>query len=144
MSGPSEQLRALQQWVEKAEHDLRTAEHTLTLKEDCPFDTVCFHCQQCVEKYLKALLIAHAIEPPKIHDLGSLWKLIPSGALPGLEVGEIVPLNRYTVEARYPGDWEEITRPAAEVAVAIARQAREAVRACLPPEALRSDTPRPS
>ncbi|HLC20625.1 MAG TPA: HEPN domain-containing protein [Candidatus Methylomirabilis sp.] len=140
MSGPSEQLRALQQWVGKAEHDLRNAEYTLTLKEDCPFDTVCFHCQQCVEKYLKALLIAHAIDPPKIHDLGTLWKLIPSEAGLGLEASQIVPLNRYTVEARYPGDWEEITRAAAEVAVAIAREAREAVRACLPPEALRSDT----
>ena len=144
MSGPSEQLRALQQWVEKAEHDLRNAEHTLTLKEDCPFDTVCFHCQQCVEKYLKALLIAHAIDPPKIHDLGTLWKRIPSEAGLGLEVGQIVPLNRYTVEARYPGDWEEISRAAAEVAVAIARKARDAVRACLPPEALRSDPRRSS
>ena len=24
------------------------------IKEDCPTDTVCFHCQQCAEKYLKA------------------------------------------------------------------------------------------
>ena len=43
-------------WVKKAESDLKTAEHTLTLKERCPFDTVCFHAQQCAEKYFKALL----------------------------------------------------------------------------------------
>jgi hypothetical protein len=26
-------------WINKAESDLRTAEHTLTLEESCPFDT---------------------------------------------------------------------------------------------------------
>jgi HEPN domain-containing protein len=28
-----------------------------------------FHCQQCAEKVLKAYLVAHEIDPPKIHDL---------------------------------------------------------------------------
>lgn len=42
----SEQPRVLmhvRQWVGKADHDLKNAEHTLTLQDDCPFDTVCFH-----------------------------------------------------------------------------------------------------
>ncbi|MBI4384722.1 MAG: HEPN domain-containing protein [Nitrospinae bacterium] len=56
MSGPPDMVRLVRQWVEKAEHDLRNAEHALTLKDDCPFDTACFHTQQCAEKYLKALL----------------------------------------------------------------------------------------
>jgi len=30
-------------WIKKAENDLKTAEHILTLKENCPFDIVCFH-----------------------------------------------------------------------------------------------------
>ena len=47
MSAPPE---IVSQWVEKAEHDLKNAEHTLTLQEDCPFDTVCYHAQQCAEK----------------------------------------------------------------------------------------------
>ena len=51
---PEDDFRA---WIKKAESDLKTAEHTLTLKENCPFDTVCFHAQQCAEKYLKALLV---------------------------------------------------------------------------------------
>ena len=30
-------------WVDKAENDLKTAVHTLTITDDCPTDTVCFH-----------------------------------------------------------------------------------------------------
>ncbi len=42
-------------WVRTAEQDFRAAEYTLTLLDDCPFDTICYHSQQCAEKYLKAL-----------------------------------------------------------------------------------------
>ena len=52
-----EQLHVIKQWIEKAEEDYKNAEYTLTLEEDCPVSTVCFHSQQCIEKYLKALLI---------------------------------------------------------------------------------------
>ncbi|WP_187299412.1 HEPN domain-containing protein [Nitrospira moscoviensis] len=46
------------------------------------------------------------------------------------------PLNRYTIEARYPGDWDPIDRSEAEQAVAMARQVRESVRKLLPREVL--------
>jgi len=45
----------IRRWVEKAENDLRNGEYVLTLEEECPTDTVCFHAHQCAEKYLKAL-----------------------------------------------------------------------------------------
>lgn len=35
MSESPESLEVAHQWIEKAEHDLRNAEHTLTLEEDC-------------------------------------------------------------------------------------------------------------
>jgi HEPN domain-containing protein len=121
------------QWVEKAEHDLINAEHTLTLEKNCPFDTVCFHAQQCAEKYLKAFLVQESITFPKTHDLRVLMQLIPSSlSLLGLDIAEILPLNRYTIEARYPGEWEPITREEAERAVATAKKVREAIRAQLP------------
>jgi HEPN domain-containing protein len=34
-----------------------------------------FHCQQCAEKALKAYLVAHEINPPKIHNLLILCKM---------------------------------------------------------------------
>ncbi len=132
MSDRPEYLRAIRQWVEKAEHDLRTAVHTLTLQDECPFDTVCFHCQQCAEKYLKALLVALELPVPRTHDLRALMELMAPRHDLGLNVSVVATLNRYTVEARYPGDWEEFTRPVAERAVATARSVREAVRTVLP------------
>lgn len=57
MKKPPKAEEDFRAWIKKAEGDLKTAEHTLTLKERCPFDTVCFHAQQCAEKYLKALLV---------------------------------------------------------------------------------------
>jgi HEPN domain-containing protein len=47
------------EWTAKADNDLKTAAHTLKLGDKCPTDTVCFHAQQCVEKYLKASLLLY-------------------------------------------------------------------------------------
>ena len=135
MSERHENSGTVRQWIEKAEHDIRNAEHTLTLKKNCPFDTVCFHAQQCAEKYLKALLVSRSIDFPKTHDLRILMQLVPKEVKLGLRMNEVLPLNRYTIEARYPGDWEPITRKEAKEALAIARMVRQAVRVHLPNEA---------
>ena len=96
-------LRVARQWAEKAEHDLTTAQHTLQLKANCPFDTICFHAQQCVEKYLKALLSYHKIDFPKTHDVAELLALLPANSRLGLKPEELAELNPYAVEGRYPG-----------------------------------------
>jgi HEPN domain-containing protein len=69
MNGDHDVARLAAQWAAKADNDLRNAEHTLTLEDDCPFDTVCFHAQQTAEKYLKAVLVSAGIDPPRTHDL---------------------------------------------------------------------------
>lgn len=131
MTGPSS-LPSLKEWVERAEHDLITAEHTLTLITDCPFDTVCFHAQQCAEKYLKALLISRGIAFRFTHDLIELIAMLPESDLITLGELDVESLNPYTIEGRYPGPWGPLDRPEAEAAVAIARKVREAVRLLLP------------
>ena len=117
MTAPPELLSLVRQWVEKAEEDLRTAEHTLTLEKDCPYGTVCFHAQQCAEKYLKALLVFHAILFPKIHDLLELVPLVPRALALGIQLADVAEVNRYAIEGRYPGEWEPIMREDAEAAV---------------------------
>ena len=53
-----------------------------------------------------------------------------------LEFDPLITLNRYSIETRYPESWDDIERPEAERAIALARTVREAVRRSLPPEAL--------
>jgi HEPN domain-containing protein len=48
-------------WFEKGDHDLQTIEGIYHL-ENPPLDMVCFHAQQCVEKYLKGFLTFHRRE----------------------------------------------------------------------------------
>lgn len=137
MSGQPEILHLVRQRIERAEEDLTNAEHTLTLHEHCPLTTVCFHAQQCAEKYLKALLTFHTVPFPKTHDLAELLRLVPETGSLTIPLKEIVVINRYAIEARYPGDWEPITRTEAERAVVIARTVRSAVRSALPKETTR-------
>ena len=134
MSVSPEIIHVVRQWVQKAEEDLITAEHTLTLLERCPFATICFHAQQCVEKYLKALLTLHAVPFPRSHDLPGIHALLPDQVVLEVSLDELRDLNRFSVESRYPGDWDPITRQEAENAVASARRIRARARAVLPLE----------
>ncbi|MEO0520366.1 MAG: HEPN domain-containing protein [Cyanobacteria bacterium P01_A01_bin.116] len=45
-----------QEWVSKAEGDFLTAQRELQAESKPNYDAVCFHSQQCIEKYLKACL----------------------------------------------------------------------------------------
>lgn len=136
MTEPHDASRHVRQWIEKADHDLRNAEHTLTIIDDCPFDTVCFHAQQCVEKYLKGWLTSKRIDFPRTHDLVVLLNLAATTGLRGVKTENVQPLNRYTIEARYPGDWDPIDRDEAKQAVAAARSVRDVVRSLLRPDLL--------
>jgi HEPN domain-containing protein len=107
-------VAAARRWVVRAEHDLKVAEHTLEIPEDCPFEVVGFHGQQCAEKYLKALLVLKAIDFPKTHDLRYLVEMIPPELALGLDLTDLALLNRYAVEGRYPDAWGEPDRAEAE------------------------------
>jgi HEPN domain-containing protein len=125
----------VREWVEKAENDLKNAAHTLLMNEDCPTDTVCYHAQQCAEKYLKALLVANNIPFPKTHDLEELHAIVPRRYHPLLDGDEQSVLTDYATGARYPG-WCDISLAEARKAVAMARKVRRKVRRFLPKVAL--------
>jgi HEPN domain-containing protein len=124
------------EWVTKAENDLLNAAHTLTLGARCPTDTVCFHAQQCAEKYLKAALVFRGVDFPKTHDLESLRGRLRNGRRPVLSTDDLARLTRFATVTRYPGS-EDVSLSEARRAVAAARRVRRAVRAVLPKEALR-------
>lgn len=62
-------------WLLKADHDLEMAVLALEHKPGL-VDAICFHCQQAVEKHLKALLVSWDIEFEKSHSLGYLLDLL--------------------------------------------------------------------
>jgi len=64
-----------QEWVNKAEGDFATAQRELQVQQMANYDAVCFHAQQCIEKYLKACLQEENIAFTKIHDLSVLLNL---------------------------------------------------------------------
>jgi len=122
-------------WVNKAEHDLLNIENNLIAKE-IPWDTVGFHAQQCSEKYLKALLVFHRIDFPKIHDLTELYALLPKEHPLPIDPRLLDRLNPYAIEGRYPGVWEPVEKDEALQAVEAARAVRDAVRRALAPACL--------
>lgn len=52
-----------QGWLTKSNSDLAAAK--VLLEGDGPYDTVCFHAQQAVEKILKAILAFYELPIPK-------------------------------------------------------------------------------
>lgn len=127
-----ETLQVARQWVQKADNDLATAAHTLKLGARGPTDTVCFHAQQCVEKYLKALLVLRGVDFARTHHIGALVSLLPARLQPDLMPEEQAVLSDYAVTTRYPGDYERIPLAEARRAVQIARRVRRQIRAHLP------------
>ena len=123
-------LTVVHEWIAKAENDLKNATYTLKLGRECPTDTVCFHAQQSVEKYLKALLVREGVDFPKTHDLEVLTNLLPPRIRPRLTAGEQAGLTDYATGARYPG-WSDIPLTEARGAVRLARRVRREARALL-------------
>lgn len=89
-------------WIAKAENNLKTAKDE-SKTENPATDTICFHSQQCAEKYLKAYLIYHGKEFRKTHDIAELietCKEIDEDFKKLYEFG-IEKLTDYAVDIRY-------------------------------------------
>jgi HEPN domain-containing protein len=119
------------EWVTKADADLATARREAAVDDTPNYDAVCFHAQQCAEKYLKAILVEDNLRVPRIHDLEALVNLL-SGQYQELQgiLRHARILSAMAVEVRYPGMTadEDDASEALKSATAI----REAVLAILP------------
>ncbi len=97
--------RDVLEWINKAEQDYQTALVMARKRKNPVPDIVGFHSQQCIEKYLKGLLVLKKIDFPKTHDLIELLSILTEreplldALAPALRV-----LNPFSVQFRYPGD----------------------------------------
>jgi HEPN domain-containing protein len=112
-------LPMTREWVQKAEGDYDVVLLLLRSRKRSRFDPICFHAQQCAEKYLKARLTESAIAFTKTHDLPILLTLAVA-VVPNWSVvqNRLKVLTNWAVLARYPGT------------AATASDAREAVATC--------------
>lgn len=129
MSGKADLARG---WFRKADSDLTACRRMV--ESPGPYDTACFHAQQAVEKYLKALL-AFAEQPiPRTHNLEELERLCatchPPPDFTGMDLAELTP---YALQMRYDTEFWPDQATAAE-ALRMAEQVRVAVLACVPAE----------
>jgi HEPN domain-containing protein len=95
----------IKNWIIKAMEDFNIARHELSFPEDeISTSPVCFHCQQVVEKLLKAYLVSKSIDFGKTHDLEYLLELCvkQDEEFENLSMGD---LKSYAVEVRYPDDF---------------------------------------
>jgi HEPN domain-containing protein len=92
----------IKQWLFKANEDLLVIEK-LTEFEIIATSSVCFHCQQAVEKFLKAFLIANGIDIKKTHNIEFL---LSECSDIDKDFTNIDPkeLSDFGVDVRYPGD----------------------------------------
>lgn len=130
------EISVVREWVAKAESDLRAAVYLLEPRVEQPTEAICFHAQQCAEKYVKALLVLRSTDFPRTHDLEKLTALLPAALRPRLTIEEQRRLIGYATAARYPGSGE-IPITEARRAVAMARRVRREIRRRLPPACVR-------
>lgn len=118
---------AVAEWVSKAEGDFLTAGRELRARKSPNYDAVCFHTQQCAEKYLKAALQENGKRIPKIHYLLELLALILKfdGSYEFMKA-DLEVLEDYSVKFRYPGDFAE--KDQARSAYAAAGTVRKFIR----------------
>jgi len=88
------------EWLNRARSNLAQA------RVRCPevyLEDLCFNAQQAAEKAIKALLIAHGVRFPYVHDIGLLLTLLEGAGIPVPEdVANSSMLTQYAVAARYP------------------------------------------
>jgi HEPN domain-containing protein len=118
------------EWVAKAEGDFATLERESRVRKHPNYDGICFHAQQCAEKYLKALLAEAGVRFSKIHDLDALLELVlpiePSWVV---FREDLAYLSDFAVAFRYPG--ESADRESAISARKRCRLFRDAARKAL-------------
>lgn len=129
------ELAEVRRWLQKAKNDLLVAQRILQA-DPIVTDAAGFHCQQSVEKALKAFLV-HAGAPfDYIHDLGRLLDLCEQrDASFASKRDGVEPLTPFAVAYRYPGP-PDPTKDEVVEALQVAEDVWRFVSSRVPPEAL--------
>lgn len=118
---PPETIEITHEWLNRAARDLKAAERLLRGKSPLT-DSAVFHCQQSVEKALKAFLAFHGIGFRKTHDIEELGTMVLKKSPKfGSLLTEAASLTPYATTFRYPGESEDPTLGEAKQALRLAK-----------------------
>jgi HEPN domain-containing protein len=122
----------IRQWIIKAQHDLAIAQHERAVKgTEIITDGICFHCQQAVEKFLKAFLVYNGVDFPKTHSLEEVRDLCAEKD-PAFSSLQFETLSKFGVQYRYPDDFYIPSLEETDRFISIAANVREFVLLRLP------------
>ena len=123
----NEMIENLRRWIEKADHDLGTA--IITHKYIPKYkDTIAFHCQQAVEKYLKSYIFKLGLPIKRTHDLVFLLEQIAKHDKIEQEWFEkVFELQDFAIEIRYPDQVIELSDKDIDTAIEISTQFRKMI-----------------
>jgi len=123
----NELIEYIKRWIKKADHDLGTAIITFTHIPKYK-DTIAFHCQQAVEKYLKAYLLKLELPHSRTHDVVFLLEQINKHEKVEQEWFErALELQDFAVEIRYPDQIIELSDKEIRTAIETAKLFREMI-----------------
>ncbi|HIJ74736.1 MAG TPA: HEPN domain-containing protein [Candidatus Hydrogenedentes bacterium] len=93
------------EWARKAEGDFATMERESRARKAPNYDGICFHAQQCAEKYLKARVSEAGIAFAKTHDLVALLEqtLVVEPHWERFRK-DLAFLSDFAMSFRYPGE----------------------------------------
>ena len=89
-----------------ADHDMEAASALLQVSPHL-YESIGFHCQQAVEKYLKAVLVASSLPAPFIDDLTKLMPPLQQAKVVRFspqDLADAAALNEFAVGLRYETD----------------------------------------
>ena len=90
----------IESWFEKGNNDLLTAQRLIEI-EPMILDNACFHCQQAIEKYLKAYLIYNTTEIERTHNINYLLIECAKHDSAFNEI-DVKDISAFAVSIRYP------------------------------------------
>jgi HEPN domain-containing protein len=115
------------EWINKAEGDFTIMERESRARKSPVLDAICFHAQQCGEKYFKARLQEAGVPFQKTHSLPALFALLrPVEPTWAFDEPDLKWLSASAVEVRYPGDCAN--KDDAKRAVKLTREIRLVIR----------------
>lgn len=117
-------------WFKKAQNDLKAGKDEFKT-ENPATDTICFHMQQAVEKYLKGYLIYYGHEAEKTHNISRILEKCLSMDLSFTALADtgIEILTPYGTVIRYPDDFYMPDNSETEEAIRLAEVVENFIKA---------------